>query len=121
MYLRILAVLTLLCAPSVHAASYWDVCPDVPNNRDADMQMSPDAFTEEAANSIIEFMRTEPEKGLVKGELGRPIDSWWVVLRGYVLRSEWLRAKAEQMGTVEVESRRRKFCEFLVSDGFFID
>lgn len=83
--------------------------------------MSPDEFSEEAANNVIEWMRTIPDKGLVKGELGRPIDTWWVVLRGYVLRSEWLRAKAENKDAAEVERRRKMFCEFLVRDGFYID
>ena len=121
MHPRTLALLLILCAPSAHAASYWDVCPDVKNDRVADMQMSPDEFTEEAANTVIELMRTNPDKGLVNGELGRPIDSWWVVLRGYVLRAEWLRAKAENKDATEVERRRKMFCEFLVSDGFYID
>ena len=84
------------------------------------MQMSPDEFSEQAANSVIEFMRTKPEKGLEEGTLGRPIDHWWVMLRGYVLRSEWLLANAEKKETAEVERRRKAFCEFLVSDGFYI-
>ena len=121
MRISVFAVLILFSALAEPGETFESICSDFDNRIEPEMQIQPSEFNEKNARRIIKLMEHEPETGLKEGPIGKPITSWAIFMKGYLLRTEWILADAENMSEQEVESRRKEFCQFLAEDGYYRD